>query len=114
MDSKLELKMKKKKNFLDKILLFVEKGGNALPHPATLFGIFALLIILLSAVAYWLGWEAVNPATGKIVTPLNLLEEKQIHWILTEMVENFTSFAPLGIVLVAMLNYFVSIISIQF
>ncbi len=104
MDSKLELKMKKKKNFLDKILLFVEKGGNALPHPATLFGIFALLIILLSAVAYWLGWEAVNPATGKIVTPLNLLEEKQIHWILTEMVENFTSFAPLGIVLVAMLG----------
>ena len=39
-----------------------------------------------------------------IIHPVNLLSEEGIHRILTEMVVNFTSFAPLGIVMVAMLG----------
>ena len=95
--------MKKQKLF-NKFLKIVEKGGNALPHPATLFAIFAALTLVLSAIAAWLGWHAINPVNGDVVKPINLLTENGIHNLLTDMVKNFTGFAPLGIVLVAMLG----------
>lgn len=86
------------------MLNWTERIGNALPHPATLFAIFALAVLVLSAVGYALGWEAVHPGTKEIVRPVNLLSQDGIHRILLEMVDNFTGFAPLGIVLVAMLG----------
>lgn len=82
----------------------VEKVGNALPHPATLFGIFALLILLLSALFGALGSSAVHPGTGEVFEAVNLLSRDGVHMILTKMVKNFTGFAPLGIVIVAMLG----------
>jgi aminobenzoyl-glutamate transport protein len=85
-------------------LNFVEKAGNALPHPATLFLILALLALVASWLAHLAGSEAINPATGELIKPLNLLSRDGLHYILDSMVENFTSFAPLGIVLVAMLG----------
>ena len=95
---------KQKKSFIERSLNFVERAGNALPHPATLFGLFALTTLLLSAVAVWLGWSATHPATGETVLPVNLLSKDGIHRIILELVDNFTGFAPLGIVLVAMLG----------
>ena len=95
---------KKRKSFSDRILTFVEKAGNALPHPATLFAIFALLALVFSALASWLGWTALHPATGEQIIPVNLLSKDGLHRVLLEMVDNFTGFAPLGIVLVAMLG----------
>ncbi|MDF1574388.1 MAG: AbgT family transporter [Bacteroidales bacterium] len=94
----------KRNNFLQRLLDWTEKAGNALPHPATLFALFALFALLLSWLGHVLGWEAIHPATGEMVRTVNLLSHDGIHRILLEMVENFTSFAPLGIVLVAMLG----------
>jgi aminobenzoyl-glutamate transport protein len=88
----------------DKFLNGVEKVGNALPHPATLFGLMALLILICSAIAAAVDWTAQHPATGELIQPVNLLSREGIHRILTDMVVNFTSFAPLGIVMVAMLG----------
>jgi aminobenzoyl-glutamate transport protein len=82
----------------------VEKVGNALPHPASLFALFAVGVILLSGLADWLGWSAIHPATKEAVEPFSLLSLAGLHRILTEMVDNFTSFAPLGTVLVALLG----------
>ncbi|MBI9052959.1 MAG: AbgT family transporter [Bacteroidales bacterium] len=82
----------------------VEKVGNALPHPATLFGIFALLILLFSALFGALGASAVHPGTGEVFEAVNLLSRDGVYMILTKMVKNFTNFAPLGIVIVAMLG----------
>jgi aminobenzoyl-glutamate transport protein len=93
-----------KTSFLQKILNATERAGNALPHPATLFGLFALAALVFSAIGYYLGWEAVHPGTGELVKPVNLLSKDGIHLILKDMVVNFTSFAPLGIVMVAMLG----------
>ena len=87
-----------------RMLNWTELVGNALPHPATLFAIFALTTLVLSAVGHVLGWEAVHPGTKEIVRPVNLLSHDGIHRVLLEMVDNFTGFAPLGIVLVAMLG----------
>ena len=89
---------------LDKFLNGVEKVGNALPHPATLFGLMALLILIISAIASAAGWTAIHPGTKEVIEPVNLLSHDGIHRILLELVTNFTSFAPLGIVMVAMLG----------
>ncbi len=88
----------------DKFLNGVEKVGNALPHPATLFGLFAVLILIFSAIAAAVDWTALHPGTGEVIEPVNLLSKSGVHRILTDMVVNFTSFAPLGIVMVAMLG----------
>lgn len=85
-------------------LNFIEKAGNALPHPATLFLILALVALAASWLAHIMGSQAINPATGEVVTPINLLSRDGLHYILDSMVDNFTGFAPLGIVLVAMLG----------
>jgi aminobenzoyl-glutamate transport protein len=91
-------------SFVSRALAIVERVGNALPHPATLFAGAALLVVLLSAVASALGLSVVHPATGQPVVPLNLLTVEGLHRILTSLVSNFTAFAPLGTVLVAMLG----------
>ena len=85
--------------FLQKSLNWTERVGNALPHPATLFALFALAALLLSGLGHLLGWEVIHPGTKEIVRPINLLSHDGLHRILLEMVDNFTGFAPLGIVL---------------
>lgn len=94
----------KKVSLFQRFLNAVEHTGNALPHPATLFLIFAVLTLLVSGLGYFLGWQVVHPATNKIVLVKNLLSIDGLHFILQKTVTNFTSFAPLGIVLVAMLG----------
>jgi aminobenzoyl-glutamate transport protein len=101
----LNLKEKKINNSLmSKILSFIEKAGNVLPHPATLFFIFAVLVILLSALFSYLDTEVLHPSTQEIIRPLNLLTLEGLHKIISSMVTNFTGFVPLGTVLVAMLG----------
>ena len=94
----------KKVGIFEKMLNWTERAGNALPHPATLFALFAFFTLLLSALGYFLGWEAIHPGTKEVIKAVNLLSQEGIHRILLEMVDNFTGFAPLGIVLVAMLG----------
>jgi len=94
----------KRRGLLKRILDRTEMVGNSLPHPATLFALFAFIALLFSSLGHMLGWEVVHPATGEIVRTVNLLSKDGIHRILLEMVDNFTGFAPLGIVLVAMLG----------
>ncbi len=83
---------------------FIEKGGNSLPHPAILFALFALVTLLISGIGYWLGWSGIHPATGETVGVINLLSKDGLHRILLDMVTSYTSFAPLGIVMVALLG----------
>lgn len=82
----------------------VERMGNALPHPATLFAGLGLLVILLSGLFAALGVQATHPGTGEVIEPVSLLSLYGLHRILTELVTNFTSFAPLGTVLVSMMG----------
>jgi len=97
-------KSKKSIGILQGMLNWTERVGNALPHPATLFALFALAALVFSAIGHVLGWEVIHPGTKEIIRPVNLLSHDGIHRVLLEMVDNFTGFAPLGIVLVAMLG----------
>ena len=96
--------MSEKKSLISTFLTVVEKVGNALPHPATLFLIFALLTIILSGVSSWMELSAVHPGTGETVVPFNLMTAEGFKRIMMGMVKNFTGFAPLGTVVVALLG----------
>lgn len=91
-------------SIITRFLNLVEKGGNALPHPASLFAILALLALLFSLMGHCLEWSATHPATGNEVHIVNLLSKEGLHRIILEMVGNYTGFAPLGIVMVALLG----------
>ena len=93
-----------KRSGVDRFLSIIERAGNALPHPATLFALLAFLVVLLSGVFSLFDLSATHPGTGETVTPFNLLSVAGLHMILTKMVVNFTGFAPLGTVLVALLG----------
>ncbi|TLX71524.1 AbgT family transporter [Labilibacter sediminis] len=97
-------KQNTKSGIFQGLLNWTERAGNALPHPATLFALFALGALIFSAIGTAIGWQVVHPGTKEIVNPVNLLSHDGIHRIILEMVDNFTGFAPLGIVLVAMLG----------
>jgi aminobenzoyl-glutamate transport protein len=94
----------KKASAIDRFLSTVERIGNLLPHPATLFAGFALLVVVLSGVVAQFDVSVVHPGTGAEVRPFNLVSAEGLHLILTKMVTNFTGFAPLGTVLVALLG----------
>ena len=44
-----------------RFLAFVEWLGNLLPHPVTLFALFALGVVILSAIASWSGLSVEDP-----------------------------------------------------
>ncbi len=93
-----------RRSLLSRFLSLVERGGNMLPHPATLFAIMAVAVIAISAVASRLDLAVVHPGTGRTIEPVSLLSLAGLHRIMTELVSNFAGFAPLGTVLVAMLG----------
>jgi aminobenzoyl-glutamate transport protein len=103
---------KNKRTLFTRFLDFVEWLGNLLPHPVTLFALFALGVVLFSGLADWLNWSAPDPrpvgsagrAPGGIIEPVSLLNGEGLRMIVENMVDNFTNFAPLGVVLVALLG----------
>lgn len=90
--------------WLGRALAIVERVGNLLPHPAILFGSLAAAVVVLSFLATKLDLTAIHPGTGEAIHPVSLLTVSGLHRILTEMVTNFTDFAPLGTVLVSLLG----------
>lgn len=101
-----------KKNAFTRFLDGVEFLGNLLPHPVTLFAILALGIILLSGLFGWLGLAVEDPrpagargvADDGMIRAVSLLNADGFRRIWTSLTTNFTGFAPLGVVLVAMLG----------
>jgi aminobenzoyl-glutamate transport protein len=121
----------------------IERIGNALPDPTTLFALGALLVVVGSELAVRSDWtvektltrpvtEAVLDASGEplhdasgapLTRPVldaqgdpreervrvevratSLMSSQGIYWMLNTLVDNFTAFPPLGVVLVGMLG----------
>ncbi|WP_271401817.1 AbgT family transporter [Salinicoccus roseus] len=96
--------MEKKKGFFTKALDVIERVGNKLPDPFVLFIGLAFFMILLSFVFSLFGATVAHPGTGEELQIRNLLSGEGLQFILTSMLENFTGFAPLGLVLAMMLG----------
>jgi hypothetical protein len=74
---------------MGRFLTIVERGGNALPHPATLFLLFALGTIVVSEIAARLGISAIDPRDGEsVIVPFSLMSIEGLHRILTDMEKN--------------------------
>lgn len=90
----------------------VERLGNLLPHPVTLFAILSIFIVLLSGVLGYFDIAVADPrpegAKGReadgMIEVISLMNADGLARIVTGLVSNFTNFAPLGTVLVALLG----------
>lgn len=94
----------KSNRIVEKFLEIIEKVGNKLPHPTTLFALFALSVIILSGIVSLFNFSVVHPGTGEEIKPVSLLSIDGLHRIIENLITNFTSFAPLGTVLVSLLG----------
>ncbi|QQB05250.1 AbgT family transporter [Macrococcoides caseolyticum] len=94
----------KKKGFIDRSLDIIEKSGNKLPDPVVIFISLCLIILFASFVTGTMGVSAKNPADGKVIEAVNLLTPEGIAKIISEAVNNFAAFPPLGLVLVVMIG----------
>ncbi|MCL1038834.1 AbgT family transporter [Shewanella submarina] len=101
-----------KKGWFIKFLNIVERLGNLLPHPITLFAMFCLAVILISGVAGYFELSVVDPrpegAAGRspdgLIHVISLMNGEGLRMIVSNLVTNFTGFTPLGTVLVALLG----------
>lgn len=92
---------------LGRFLSVVEWLGNCLPHPVTLFALFALGVVVVSAIAAWAGLAVEDPRPGRegdMLTVSSLLTGDGVRWMSQNLVTNFSGFVPLGTVLVALLG----------
>ena len=96
------------KNTNKGFLGMIERVGNALPHPVIIFVLLALAIIVISELVARFGApvEYFNASEGDFVSieAVSLMSSEGIAHIFNSAVGNFTGFAPLGTVLVAMLG----------
>lgn len=99
-------------SLFNRFLNGVEWLGNLLPHPITLFAIFCVTLILASGIAAWLGVSVLDPrpegspgrSADGVITVISLFSADGLQRIVSNLVTNFTGFAPLGTVLVALLG----------
>ncbi|WP_251357837.1 AbgT family transporter [Kangiella sp. TOML190] len=93
-----------KQGAIARFLNVIERVGNKLPDPAIIF-LFALLVVwILSWLLSGTSFNAIDPRTGEAIQIKNMLAGDALANFLSTMVTTFTSFAPLGVVLVAMLG----------
>lgn len=91
---------------IQRFLKGVEWLGNLLPHPIILFMIMCCILIVVSAILSSMGVSVQDPrpAAKGAIEVRNLLSAEGVAYMVSSLVKNFTGFAPLGTVLVAMLG----------
>lgn len=97
-----------RRGWFTRFLDTVEWLGNLLPHPVTLFALLAFIMILVSGLFGAMGVSVPDPrpsaAEGATIEAISLMNGAGLRRILENLVSNFVNFAPLGVVLVAMLG----------
>ncbi len=87
-----------------RMLSSVERIGNKLPDPAMLFVILLFLVWVLSWILSYVSFDLIDPRTESTLEIKNLLSGVALTEFLSVMVNNFSHFHPVGVVLVAMLG----------
>lgn len=97
-------KVEKRESFFERVLSAIERVGNKLPDPTTLFVILAFSVVVISGICAAFGVSAVHPGTGETLTVTNLLSKAGFRRMWGDAVPNFAGFAPFGMVLVAVIG----------
>ncbi len=92
------------RSYTERTLDSIERTGNALPDPVTLFFIFIAIVMVASWIAHVAGASVVHPGTDEVIAADNLFSDENIRRLFTDMAETFADFPPLGLVLVVMLG----------
>ncbi len=90
----------------------VERVGNLLPHPFTVFLLLIALVVGLSVVLSWLGagvtYETMDAATGETATTtvkvVSLASRAVVQGTMQNFVQIYASFVPVGFVIIMVLG----------
>ena len=93
-----------RKSLLDRVLTAIEVVGNKLPDPAILFLLLLFVTWIASAIMAPIQFTEIDPNTGEAIRIQNQLTGEALATFMARLVTTFTSFAPLGVVLVALLG----------
>ncbi len=101
-----------KESRITRFLRVVEWLGNALPHPVSLFALFAASVVVFSGILGYFEVSVVDPrpvgakgrADNGLIEVVSLMNAEGLRLIVLNLVRNFVEFAPLGTVLVALLG----------
>jgi len=88
-------------NLLIRFLNLIEWVGNKLPDPVVLF---IIGMVVVTGLSFWMSSMTFTDAKEKPIEVTNMLTLEKFAETLTVMVNKFVNFAPLGIVLVALLG----------
>lgn len=99
-----ESKIEKPSGWIERALNTVERLGNKLPDPAVLFVILLIVVWIVSALLAPVQFTEIDPRNGQPIKIINQLTGSAIAAFLSNLVTTFTSFHPLGVVLVALLG----------
>jgi aminobenzoyl-glutamate transport protein len=91
-------------SWFQRFLSAIERIGNLLPNPSTLFALLAAVVIVLSWLFASMGVSAIHPASGQVVPVISLLNVEGLHRMLLNLVPNFVAFPPLGTVLACLVG----------
>jgi aminobenzoyl-glutamate transport protein len=97
---------------MQRILDWVERVGNQVPHPVMIFvyliGIIIVLSTILSVFGAQVSYQAYNPSTGEIepatTAARSLLTIEGIRFMYTGVVANFMGFTAVGVIIIAMVG----------
>lgn len=96
--------MEEKRSLFQRFLDIVERVGNRLPDPFAIFVGLAVMMIIISWCFSLFNASVIHPGNGETLPIKSLISGEGLQFILTSMLDNFTGFAPLGLVLVMMLG----------
>lgn len=80
----------------------VERAGNKLPHPFTLFIIITVIVLALAHLMR--GFTVEIPGTGNTATVRTILDSEGIRWFIVNLLDNFIRFPPFRAVIITMLG----------
>jgi aminobenzoyl-glutamate transport protein len=100
------------KTVLQRLLDLVERVGNKVPHPAVLFFLLIVVVVVFSHVLHLTGtsvsYQRINVETHEpeeaTAAAQSLLTADGLRFIFTSVVPNFINFGPVGIIMVAMIG----------
>lgn len=100
-----------KRGGMDRMLDWIERVGNKVPHPAVIFLVMIAVVIVASVIMAALGsrvtletTDSAGVLTEQVVAVRSLLSTEGLRFMLTSWVDNFMAFSATGMILVAMVG----------